>query len=113
METEDYIIVTGDFNVQVLPDETTDSEFYTEQVQPFIDIGLTLANWQDFGMIPTHTSDRGQEGTWKCLDNIMVNANITIDDAWTNLAKVTDNQEDYQVDHVHFVADLILNDVTT
>lgn len=111
METEDYIIVTGDFNVQVASDETTDSEFYAEQVQPFIDIGLTLANWQDFGMIPTYTNTTGS-GTWKCLDNIMVNANITIDEAWADMVKVTDNQENQTIDHVPFVADLILRDVT-
>lgn len=109
METEDYIILTGDFNVQVATTETTDSEFYAEQIQPFIDAGLTLANWQEFGMIPTFTSTTDGVGEWRCLDNIMVSPNITIEDAWTNTAKVDDNQEGYQIDHIPFIADLVLN----
>lgn len=109
METEDYIILTGDTNVQVTTTETTDSEFYTEQIQPWIDAGLTLANWQNFGFIPTFTDSTGS-GTWKCLDNIMVvSPKITIADAWTNTVKVDDNQESYQVDHIPFVVDLVLN----
>lgn len=108
METEDYIILTGDFNVQVATTETTDSEFYAEQIQPFIDAGLTLANWQDFGFIPTFTDSTGS-GTWKCLDNIMVSPNITIDDVWANRVKATDNQEDYTIDHIPLIADLVLN----
>lgn len=98
-------IIGGDFNTVEAQD--TSGQDYIDVVKPFIDAGYNVANFGDFGIIPTYSGGTTMTDTTN-LDNIITSANISILNAYTDTTKATDNIVEV-IDHLPLIAELQIN----
>ena len=105
--TEPYFILMGDFNVDC-PNGTSDTH-YTSFIKPFVDAGYNVYNNAvrdgSFRQISTYYR---ADGTHEALDQIITSSNITVENVFIDRTKL-DDLVDEKVDHVPFLADLIIN----
>ena len=109
-ETEDYVIITGDFNMAGL---AFDSAEYIGIGKPFADAGYNLANWtSNSGFVKTWTDAKTAQSlddfTYS-TDNIIVSSNIDIDTVVFDEIKLLYADGTNTLDHVPIVAKLIIN----
>lgn len=106
VESFDYWIVTGDFNINF---PNVQSDGYSILIEPFLNEGYNVANGSDFGFIPTFSAKTPEQDTdWRYLDNIMCSSNIDITDVYVNRQKITDHAG-YAIDHLPLVAEVVVN----
>lgn len=108
VESFEYWIVTGDFNINF---PNAQSEGYSILIEPFLNEGYNVANGDPngFGFIPTFTTKTPEEDTnWSCLDNIMCSSNIDITNVYVNRQKITEHAG-YAIDHLPLIAEVVVN----
>lgn len=110
VENEDYFIITGDFNFEVV--SVGDSE-YNKSIQVALDKGYHSAQNAD-GLLMTWYSASTVAGSTRinALDNIITSQNITITNFRRDETKLTDGiceQYNIIIDHLPVIADLVIN----
>lgn len=108
-ETEEYVIITGDFNSYARNTSQTD---YINIFKPFVDAGYNLANASPTaGFTGTYcglTSATSLADMEAPCDNIIVSGNIDIVDVTFDLTKLQYLDGNY-IDHIPVVAELQIN----
>ena len=101
-----YIIITGDFNMYGLDDESAN---YIGVGKPFADAGYVLVNWNDdAGFVKTYTGQTApaslSDFTYPC-DNIIVTPNIDVVNVTFDLTKLS-YLDGNPIDHIPIIAEL-------
>ena len=98
----------GDFNV-ACPNGVNDSN-YRDFVKPFVDAQYNVCNNAvrngAFVQIPTYYR---RNGTYDALDQIITSNNITVENVFIDRTKLDDSITEDKIDHVPFLADLVIN----
>lgn len=108
VESFEYWIITGDFNINFT---NVQSDGYSILIEPFLNEGYNVANGDPdgFGFIPTFSTKTPEQDTdWRYLDNIMCSSNIEITDVYVNRQKITEHAG-YAIDHLPLIAEVIVN----
>lgn len=105
LSQQNRFICGGDFNtVTIYNNVTTTADDYINVVTPLLERGFNSANWSDFGFIHTYN-----DNTWNgCLDSIITSSNISIDSAYVDTTKLTDEITD-KVDHMPLIAEITIS----
>lgn len=105
--SEPYFIIMGDFNIDC-PDGPT-GVYYNTYIKPFVDAGHTVCNNAVLdGTFRHYLTYYRLDGTSEALDQIITSSNITVANIFIDRTKLDDLVDD-KVDHVPFLADLIIN----
>lgn len=106
--TEPYFVLMGDFNV-ACPNGVNDNH-YKDFIKPFVDAGYKVCNNAvrngAFVQIPTYYR---RDGTYDALDQIITSSNITVENVFIDRTKLDDSITEDKIDHVPFIADLVIN----
>ena len=107
VETEDYVIITGDFNMF---GSDVSSDEYIGIGKPFVDAGYNMVNWAGSdGFVKTWTDADSatslNEFRYAC-DNIIVSPNISIDSVVFDTTKLSMGSG--TLDHVPVIAHLTI-----
>ena len=106
--TEPYFVLMGDFNVDC--PNGVDEDHYIDFIKPFVDAGYNVCNNAirngAFIHIPTYYR---RNGTSEALDQIITSSNITVENVFIDRTKLDDQITEDKIDHVPFIADLVIN----
>ena len=110
VQNEDYFIITGDFNFEILSIGDTE---YNKSIKVALDLGYNSAQ-NNSGILMTWYSGETVATSQKitCLDNIITSSNISILSVERDETKLTDGMcEEYGIiiDHLPLVATLRIN----
>lgn len=101
-ETQDYIIICGDFNLDC--SDVTDSN-YVDAFKPWVDANYNMANYSDWGFMITSYNTLSEA---VAIDNIITSENIEIKYAFVDYQK-RDAALDNKIDHMPISAYFSIN----